>query len=108
MIEAINDKLSNYDDGIKDLFESLRSIIFEIEPNVEERMWAGLPSYYKGNNFIRLIPFKTYINIEARSTLSYVDELKEYKITPKGMLKITSYEQVSRDLLGKIFLGTLA
>ena len=30
-------------------------------------MWAKLPTYYVGESFVRLIPFKDHINIEAKA-----------------------------------------
>ena len=35
--------------------------------DLEEKLWAKLPGYYNGKNFIRLIPFKDYINIFANN-----------------------------------------
>lgn len=55
---------------------------------MKEKLWAKLPSYYIEDKFIRLIPFKDHINIEAKSILQYKKELKEFKITLKGMLQI--------------------
>ena len=47
-------------------------------------MWAKLPTYYVGESFVRLIPFKDHINIETTSIINYKEELKSFKITPKG------------------------
>lgn len=35
-------------------------------------------------SFVRLIPFKDQINIEANAIINYKEELKSFKITPKG------------------------
>lgn len=32
---------------------------------IEEKMWAKIPSYYYGEKFVRIIPFKDHINVEA-------------------------------------------
>ena len=79
----------------------MKSIPYE----AEERLWAKLPSYYVGDKFVRLIPFKDHINIEASVLLSHKTDLGQYKMTPKGVLKIyLNQEPVS--LLQSIFEET--
>lgn len=107
MIQEINEKLKKYDRKILELFLNLRAIILEVEPLAEERIWASLPSYYKDQKFIRLIPFKEYINIEASSIKNYLDILTLYKITPKGMMSIKIGQEIPSDTLRKIFFETL-
>ncbi|WP_041700250.1 hypothetical protein [Clostridium sp. BNL1100] len=58
-------------------------------------------------NFVRLIPFKDHISIEAKAVVFYKDELTEYKITPKGMLQIFHNQQVPFERLEKIFKESL-
>ena len=48
------------------LFESVSS-------DIKEMLWAKLPSYYSGDSFVRLIPCKDHINVEASSIMKYVD-----------------------------------
>ena len=55
------------------------------------------------DNFIRLIPFKDHINIEAKAVVFHKDELTGYKITPKGMMQIFNNQQVPSELLKIIF-----
>ena len=107
MIKEIKTKIEKFDENLKSLFISMRSLIFQIEPQVEERIWASLPSYYKGTNFIRLIPFKNYINIEATAILSYLDKLNGYKITPKGMLRVDVDLMIPYEVLKEVFKETL-
>lgn len=47
-----------------------------------------MPSFYIDDKFVRLIPFKDHINIEAATIATHTSQLKQYKITPKGMLQI--------------------
>lgn len=70
-------------------------------------MWAKLPSYYVGEHFVRLIPFKDHINIEAKQIVYHKDKLTGYKITPKGMLQIYPNQNIPHDMLMKIFYETL-
>lgn len=90
------------------MFNKLRQMIFDsasFEP--EETMWARIPSYYAGDSFIRLIPFKDHINIEANKITGHIEELTDYKITPRGMLQIYINQEVPQDILIQIFSETL-
>jgi len=93
---------------IRERFYKIKELIQQSVPfEVEEKLWANLPSYYAGEKFVRLIPFKDHINIEAESIKEYTDELKGYKITPKGMLQIYLNQDIPNDMLESIFRKTL-
>ncbi len=107
MSEDVQNYLNKYSDELKQLFMKIREQIMESIPcEAEERLWAKLPSYYVGDKFVRIIPFKDHLNIEASALLSHKTELEQYKMTPKGMLKIyLNQEPVS--LFQTIFKETL-
>lgn len=108
MSEDIQNHINRYSDEIKQLFIKIRDQIMERIPcEVEERLWAKLPSYYVGENFVRLIPFKDYINIEASALLSHKTDLELYKMTPKGMLQIYLNQEIPVSVLHTIFQETL-
>lgn len=108
MNEEVKQYLDKYPGEIKDLYLSLRAIIMNAVPQeVEERLWAKLPSYYVGENYVRLIPFKDHINVEAKAMLQHQKALKGYKITPKGMLQIYLRQDIPTDILEQIFHETL-
>ena len=99
--------IDGYPDEIKELYRKLRQLIFDStlsEP--EEKLWAKLPSYCLEEKFVRLIPFKDHINIEASALKKHADELIGYKITPKGMLQIYLRQDIPSDLLIQIFKET--
>ncbi len=107
MNEHVKEYLEQYPREIVDLFNSLRHIVFESalsEPN--ETLWAKLPSYYVGESFVRLIPFKDHINIEAKAILKYKGAMSKYKVTPKGMLQIFLKQDIPVDMLKQIFAET--
>jgi uncharacterized protein YdhG (YjbR/CyaY superfamily) len=82
----------------------LYGLIYEsTSQNIDEKLWAKLPSFYVNDNFVRIIPFKDHINIEAKTVVLHRNELSEYKITPKGMLQIFHNQQVPCELLKIIF-----
>jgi len=107
MSEDIQNYIYRYSDDIKQLFMKIREQIMESIPcEVEERLWAKLPSYYVGDKFVRLIPFKDHINVEASALLSHKTELEHYKMTSKGMLQIY-LDQEPVSLFQTIFQETL-
>ena len=65
----------------------IRQLIYETNLQIDERIWASLPSFYYGKKFIRVIPFKDYVNIEAKSISEYSEELVGYKMTPQRNVK---------------------
>ena len=108
MNEQVKEYLDKYPSAIIDRYNRLRQLVYDstsCEPR--ETLWAKLPSYYVGDNFVRLIPFKDHINIEAQAVISHKEELTGYKITPKGMVQIYLNQSVPFDLLKLIFRETL-
>ncbi len=104
MKEDIFNYLENFDEQTKQRFLMLYGLIYEsTSRSIEEKLWAKLPSFYVDNNFIRLIPFKDHVNIEAKAVIFHKDELSGYKITPKGMLQVFHNQQVPSELLKIIF-----
>ncbi len=66
MNEQIKTYLKKYPQEIVDMFTALRQLIFDsVNVDLEETMWAKMPSYYNGDKVVRLIPFKDHINVEA-------------------------------------------
>lgn len=105
---SIQEYITKYPAEIQELFLRLRSIIYDsILQEVEEKMWAKLPSYYVGESFVRLIPFKDHINIEAAAIVQHIEELSGYKITPKGMLQIYLKQGICTEVLERVFQETL-
>ena len=104
MTQEIEKYLERYPEEIVQLFMQIRDIIFSIEDiSVEEKMWAKLPSYYFGEKFVRIIPFKDHINIEADGLAWHTSELEGFKFTPKGMLQIQINQEISFDVLKSVF-----
>ena len=109
MNEQVKEYLKKYPDEIVDRFYKLRQLIFEsVSCELEETLWAKLPTYTVGDAFVRLIPFKDHINIEARAVLKHTDELTDYKITPKGMLQLYVKQEMPVEVLKRVFAETLA
>lgn len=100
--------VDKYPEAIAELFQSLRQMILESTPaEIQEVLWAKLPSYCVGEAFVRLIPFKDHLNIEARVVTLHREELADYKITPKGMLQIYLKQDIPTETLKRIFAETL-
>ncbi|MGN0426955.1 MAG: DUF1801 domain-containing protein [Agathobacter sp.] len=108
MNEQVKDYIDKYPSGIIDMYINLRKMIFDsVSCEIEEKLWAKLPSYYVGESFVRLIPFKDHINIEARAAIQHKEELEEYKFTPKGMVQIYLKQDIPYEVLKQIFAETL-
>lgn len=107
MNDSVKELMEKYSDEIKGLFGELREIIYSVNADIEEKLWAKLPSYYAGEHFVRLIPFKDHINIEAAAAAAHSGELNGYKITPKGMLQISPKQDIPTEILRQIFSETL-
>ena len=105
----VKEYVNKYPRDIIDMYNRLRQILYEsVSCEPEEKLWAKLPSYYVGDAFVRLIPFKDHINVEALSIAERRDELTGYKITPKGMLQITVKQDIPSEVLKQVFADTLA
>ena len=108
MNKEVQEYVEKYSVEIKELFRKLRNLVLDSVSNeIEEKLWAKLPNYYVGENFVRLIPFKDHINIEAKTMMQYKEELADYKMTPKGMLQIFVGQDVPEELLLKVFNESL-
>ena len=108
MNENIKEYLDQYSVELRELYVQLRDIVYESVPQeIEEKLWAKIPSYYVGDSFVRLIPFKDHINIEASAITLYMDKLDGCKITPKGMLQIYTGQIIPSNILKQAFAKTL-
>ena len=108
MNEQIREYIDKYPSNIIDMYNTLRKLIFDsVSSEPQETMWAKLPTYYVGESFVRLIPFKDHINIEAKAVSANKQMLSGYKVTPKGMLQIFLKQDIPADVLKKIFAETL-
>ena len=100
--------MDKYPVDINEMFCELRQIVFDsISCEPEETLWAKLPSYYVGERFVRLIPFKDHVNIEAQAVELHKEELAGYKITPRGMLQIYLKQDIPYEVLKQVFAETL-
>ncbi len=108
MNDEIQSYIMKYSDDMQNLFTKVRILIIQSVPcEIEEKMWAKLPSYYLGDKFIRIIPFNDHINIEAKAIMEHNEQLKQFKITPKGMLQIYLNQDIPENVLRSIFSRTL-
>ena len=109
MNEQVSEYIDKYPSEIIDMYNALRKLIFDsTSSEPQETMWARIPSYYIGKSFVRLIPFKDHINIEAKAVSEYKDALVDYKVTPKGMLQIFLRQEIPVDVLKRIFAESLS
>lgn len=90
------------------LFMQVRALVTEAAGGgAQEALWARLPTYTANGRFVRLIPFKDHLNVEAAAALSHRERLPEYRFTPKGMLQLRVGQPVPARELRQIFEETL-
>lgn len=102
------EKLSKFSAEIQEMHSQLQSIVFTAAPTAQAKLWAGLPSYYVGEKFVRLIPFKDHINIEASALTNFKTQLQDYKFTPKNMLQIFIGQAIPTDIMSAVFFETFS
>lgn len=108
MNEHVQLYIEKYPAAVVAQFQALRQLIYDsTAADVSETLWARLPSYYVGASFVRLIPFKDHINIEARAAMDHRDELTSCKMTPKGMVQVYADQELPSKILKQIFRETL-
>ena len=108
VIDVIKKYIESFDEITVERFNILYNLLVEsTTQEIDEKLWARIPSIYCGKNFVRLIPFKDHINIEAKEILTYQDRLQGYKITPKGMLQIDHKQELPREILKVVFKESL-
>ncbi|BCN29096.1 DUF1801 domain-containing protein [Anaeromicropila herbilytica] len=107
MTEEIQSYIDQYGEEIQLYFNNLRELIYKSTTSeIEEKLWAKLPSYYVGEKFVRIIPFKDHVNIEASAIMEHRNQLEQFKITPKGMLQIYANQDIPCKILEIIFRET--
>lgn len=108
MIDVIEKHIQTFDEFTRQRFRIIYHLLFEsTTQKIEEKLWARIPSFYCGQNFVRLIPFRDHINIEAKSVLVHKDGLPGYKITSKGMLQIGHQQEIPKEILKVVFKESL-
>ena len=106
MDAQVQESMEKYPEDVREMFAALRQMILDCS-EAEEKLWARLPGYYVGERFVRLIPFKDHINIEASAAQGHRAALTGYKMTPKGMVQVFSGQKLPREALERIFAETL-
>lgn len=109
MIDGVKDYIRKYPQDIQKMFVEIRALILEnAHCEVEEKLWARMPSYFNGKKFVRIIVFKDHININASAVTKFSGELDDFKITPKGMLQLYNNQQIPIAVLQKIIIESLS
>ena len=106
MNEQIKEYIDKYPSGIIDMYNDLRNLIFDsILSEPQETMWAKLPTYYVGESFVRLIPFKDHINIEAKA-VPVKTPLKSEPLS-SGNNGVFHFQKILEQILERNFRGLL-
>ncbi len=76
-------------------------------PGLDFRVWAGLPSFYAGERFVRVIPFKDHLNVQTAGVLGHAEDFVGCRLTPKGMLQIAHDAPLPAEALRRLFADAL-
>ena len=98
----ITDYIAKYEPAKRERLDTIRTMIHKSIPEIQEKMWTKVPSFYTDKTNIVIRVFDDHINFISDSVVKYKDELSEYKITPKGMLQIFDNQELPLDILRKI------
>jgi uncharacterized protein YdhG (YjbR/CyaY superfamily) len=100
--QEITEYFSKYEPYKCERLESIRSLIHDSIPDINEKMWTKVPCFYIDKRSIVIRVFEDHINFIADTVIQYKDELSNYKITPKGMLQIYDHQELPLDTMRKI------
>lgn len=105
MKEEVQKYIDRFDVPIIELFMKIRDVIYGLSLDIEEELWANMPTYKHGSNFVRLIAFKDHINVNMSKGMLLANKQNIYQITPKGMMKIFLGEKFDDGLLKEMFIN---
>jgi uncharacterized protein YdhG (YjbR/CyaY superfamily) len=111
MSQDYNLEISKYIDKFegtkKERLAVIRNLIHESVPEIKEKIWARIPSFYIEKEMIQILAFKDHINIFANQIINNKDALSKYKITDKGTLQIYDKQDIPMEILEKIFIDSV-
>lgn len=100
--QEITEYFAKYEPEKIERLETIRTLIHESIPEINEKMWTRVPCFYTDKESIVIRVFADHINFIVDTVVQYKDELLEYKITPKGMLQIFDNQELPLGNLKKI------
>lgn len=100
--QEITEYFVKYETEKIERLETIRTLIHENIPAINEKMWTKVPCFYANKVSIVIRVFNDHINFINDTVVQYKDELLEYKITPKGMLQIFDNQELPLGTLKKI------
>jgi uncharacterized protein YdhG (YjbR/CyaY superfamily) len=100
--QEITEYFAKYEPEKIERLETIRTVIHESMPEINEKMWTKVPCFYISKVSIVIRVFGDHVNFITDTVVQYKGELLEYKITPKGMLQIFDNQQLPLDTLKKI------
>jgi hypothetical protein len=101
MNEEVNDYIKKQQSPQKEICQKLREIIIKTYPNIEEKMWLGVP-WYEGRYYI--VALKDHVNLGFSIKGLPEKELKLFEGKGKTMrhIKIYSVEDITEKQIVKL------
>lgn len=104
--EEITKYFAKYGSDKKERLDIIRNLIHDNLLNINEKMWTKVPCFYIEEMMIVLRVFDDHINFIADTVIDHKEALKDYKITPTGMLQIFDDQELPVDTLKKIICAS--
>jgi uncharacterized protein YdhG (YjbR/CyaY superfamily) len=99
--------IEQFDGTKKERLEIIRALIHKSVPEIQEKIWARIPSFYIDKRMIQFLAFKDHVNIFASQIICHKEELRGYKITEKGTLQIYGNQELPEEVLSRIFIESI-
>ena len=109
-IIEIDEYIAGFPAEIKEKLAVIRSLIFDIVPQVSERISWGMPSYYlNGKTLFHFAGFKKHIGFypTAEGIMAFKEKLTDYK-TAKGTVQFPLNKPLPLDLIREIIIYRVA
>ncbi len=102
---TVEDYIRSQESSVTERLLMLRTFIFDVVPQAEEKMSYGMPSYHYQGPLIYFGAFKNHIGIypTAEPIVKFAEQLKGYK-TSKGAIQLPHNKDLPLDLIRKILL----
>jgi uncharacterized protein YdhG (YjbR/CyaY superfamily) len=87
----------------QDKLNQIRDYLFEILPNLKEKMSYGIPTIYLDKNIFHYAAYKEHIGLYPGPTAieQYVKELNKYEVS-KGTIRIPPDQDIPLGLIKKL------
>ena len=113
---TLEEYIDTFNEQAREYYRQLRDIVFSVQLDVKERLFAGQVAFYVEENLkdtfhsspVIVMSFcKDHVNVFAGANIPYMKQLPEYKFTSKGTLQLQYSAPLNVSILQKLFESSL-